>query len=191
MNISNIPPTLFSSEDNRKRIESISNINTERLLENVKKATTIDTDKMIESFKIATTIDTDKLVESVKLAPKISEIISRNDINEILNKVFQQHNFSETIQKSVLHKVSNTEIRFDEPTQEYKIKPMIESEKETVKDYSHIYDFAIKLNEKIVFEMYPFLDSIPSEYVAYIYSIHLLIASLLGEAKHRNQSKLK
>ena len=83
------------------------------MLENVKKATTIDTDKMIENFKIATTIDTDKLVESVKLAPKINEIISRNDIQAISNKFFQQYNFSETIQNSVIRNVSNSKIRLD------------------------------------------------------------------------------
>ena len=197
MNISNIPPTFFSSEDNRKRIETISNINTERLLENVKKATTIDTDKMIENFKIATTIDTDKLVESVKLAPKINEIISRNDIQAISNKFFQQYNFSETIQNSVIRNVSNSKIRLDTSNGTYKIKPMSIPNKEVIKDYTPILDYAIKWNERTAFgieggySLYSLIGDMPTEFFIFIGFLHLLIALVLVNAKHNQKNKLE
>lgn len=196
MNISNIPPTLFSSEDNRKRIESISNLNTEKAIENFKKASTIDIEKAIESFKTATTIDTDKLIDSISLAPKISEIISKNDIQSLSNKFFQQYNFSEVIQQSVIQNVSNSQIKLDTLTGNYKIKQMALPNKEVMKDYTPIFDFAIKWNERTVlgiesgYSIYSFVGNMPFEFVVFIRFIHFIIALILVNAKHKHEIKL-
>lgn len=183
-------------ENIKKGIETINNTDFHEVIDNLNKAKQINQQEMIKKFKNAINIDKEALAKNIESAPKIANFISNNDLQEIAIDLFQYSNISKTIQKQIIYNVSNTRVRFDEPTQEYKFKSMVESEKEIVKDYTQIYDFAIKWNEKLAFgtesgySIYSLINNFPFEYIHYIYFIHFIIAIILVEARNKHQEKL-
>lgn len=189
MNTNDSDVTNINLANIKKGIETINNTDFHEVIDNLNKAKQINQQEMIEKFKRAINIDKEALAKNIESAPKIANFISNNDLQEIAKLMFRQYDFSTITKQNILSNVANTRIRFDEPTQEYKFKPMIESEKEIVKDYTQIYDFAIKWNEKIAFELYSALDSIPTEYKHYIQFIHFIIAIILVGARNKHQEK--
>lgn len=186
----------INMSDITKGIKTMNNTDFHKVIDNLNKANKINQQEMIEKFKNTTNIDKESLAKSIKSAPKIADFISNNDLQEIAKLTFHKFNFSTTTKQNILSNVANTRIRFDKPTQEYKVKSMVGSEKEIVKDYTPIYDFAIKWNEKLVFGtessygIYSFFNNFSFEYIYYICFIHFIIAIILVGGKHKNQEKL-
>lgn len=177
----------------RKNIETINNTDFHEIIDNLHKAKQINQQEMIEKFKDAINIDKEALAKNIESAPKIANFISNNDLQEIAIDLSQYSNISKTIQKQIIYNVANTRIRFDKPTQEYKVKPI--NQKEIIKDYTPIYDFAIKWNEKLVFGtesgcgIYSIINNTSLEYTYYICFIHFVIAIILVGARNKHQEK--
>lgn len=190
---------IFSSEDIKDLVKKTKGIDFRELNQQRKKALQMDKEELFGNFKIASTIDKESLVKSIKLAPKVSDIISKNDIQQISNQVFRQYNISEIIKQSVIDSVSISKIRLDTTSDTYKIKTMNTSNKEVIKDYTPLFDYAIKWNERVAFgidggySMYSIVyhGVIPIEFLTLIHVLHFIIAWVLVEAKNKHEIKLE
>ncbi|EJX17482.1 hypothetical protein SOJ_17710 [Staphylococcus sp. OJ82] len=196
MNSKNNSQMIFSSEDIKDLVKKTKGIDFRELNQQRKKALQMDKEELLGNFKIASTIDIESLVKPMKLAPKVSDIISKNDIQQLSNQVFQQYNFSKTIQQSVIDSVSISKIRLDTTSDTYKINT---SNKEVIKDYTPLFDYAIKWNERIAFgidggySMYSIVYQgvIPIKFLILIHVLHFIIAWVLVEAKNKHEIKLE
>lgn len=190
---------IFSSEDIKDLVKKTKGIDLRELNQQRKKALQMDKEELFGNFKIASTIDKESLVKPMKLAPKVSDILSKNDIQQLSKQVFQQYNISEIIQQTVIDSVSISKIRLDTTSDTYKIKTINTSNKEVIKDYTPLFDYAIKWNERIAFgidggySMYSIVYQgvIPIKFLILIHFLHFIIAWVLVEAKNKHEIKLE